>query len=109
MGEVEGGVVERESMHGGPEIEDVAVRGTVGVKAAERLPGELYGERAVSIVRFSVNRAGSAELRAAALQAVEPAEMTQHLFHRHLGAEGRVVDPRTRWAVCYVDRSGRRR
>jgi hypothetical protein len=95
LSEVESCVVERQFVDGSPEIENVALGGAIGMKAAEDLLSEFDGEGAVSIVSLCVDRAGSAELSTASLQTVSPAEMDQHLLHRQLGAEVRVVDPRT--------------
>src|SRR6266853_419390 len=99
-------------MQRGPEVENVALRSTVGLEALEDVLAEVDGERVVAIRGVTVDRTRTTTLLAAAVQLVEQAEVVQHLFEGDLAAQERVVHARacrSRWGRGRIDRSGRGR
>src|SRR5258708_5154861 len=100
-------------MQRGPEVENVALRGAVGLEALEDVLAEVDGEGVVAIGGVTVYRTGTTSLLAAAVQLVKQIEVAQHLFEGELAAQRRVFPARpggNRWGRRRrVARSGRRR
>ena len=91
MAEIQGGVVEGESLDGCPEVEWIAVR-TAG-EAAVDLAGKVDGEGAAGTGRAAGNWAGPAKLIALPACRLE-AEQVEHLCHRDLLSKAAIVDAR---------------
>src|ERR1700675_5019693 len=70
-GEVQGGVVQRQAVQRRPEVEDVALDGTVGLEALEDVLAEVDGEGVLAISGVTVYGARTTSLLAAAVQLVE--------------------------------------
>jgi hypothetical protein len=72
-GETQGGVVKRQAMQRGPEVEDVALSSAVGLEALEDVLAEVDGEGVLAIGGVPMDRTGTAALLAAAVQLRERA------------------------------------
>ena len=95
-GEEQGGLVEGEAVDGGPEVEDVAVGGAVGLEALEDIfaevdrAGRLAGGRIGC--RGGMEGTGAAALLRAALEEAQDAQVFQDLVQGDLLAEESEVD-----------------
>src|SRR5688572_8057823 len=96
FGQVQCGLVKRQPMDGGPQIEHVALRRARTMEALEDLLVERNGERMMAISGLTMNRARTTPLSATSLQMLQPVQMAEHLLHRDLLAELSIVDPHTR-------------
>lgn len=108
LGQMESGFIERQMMHGGPQVEHVALSVAVGVETLKNVLAEMGGEGALRVVRLTVNGTATTALQAAAAQVVEQSQVFENLLHRyllteeskvHLGTLGgwRRLDGRRRW------------
>ena len=73
--QVQGGVVHRQPMDGRPEIEYVALDAAIRVRASERVLAEIDREGLLPVRCVAVQRAGTAALRAAAVQLIQDSKM----------------------------------
>ena len=107
---MQGCVVQRQVMHGSPQVEHVAVSAAAGVEALENVLAQIGRERGLRIARIAVDGARSAALAATATQLAEQSQMLKHLLHGHLLAqEGEVyLGTLVRLGRLRLD-SGRRR
>src|ERR1700734_1908844 len=83
LGQVQGGVVERQTMDGCPEIQHVALDPAIGVEALKGALSEMEREGSLRGPRFAVDGARTTALVAAAAQLLHQAQMLKHLFHGH--------------------------
>ena len=88
------GFAQRQSVDGGPEVQDVALGAALGAEAAEDVLLQVDGERPAAGVRRAVYRARAAALGSPAAEAIQVSQVPQHLLHRDLAAERGEVDPR---------------
>src|SRR6266849_514789 len=84
-------------MYGGPEVEDVAFGSARRMKTLKDLLAEVDGERALPRVVGVMDWAGAASLRARSAQAVETAQVCEHLFHTHVGTQSGKIDRDGPW------------
>src|SRR5580658_3874806 len=71
--QVDSRFVQRELVDGRPEVQGVALGGTVGVEATEYLCVQGHRERVVLVLRLAMNGARPAPLPTTSLQALQPA------------------------------------
>src|SRR5580700_4182927 len=93
-GQVQGGVVQRQAMQRGPEVENIAMHGAVCLEALKDVFAEMGGERVLAVGGVAVYGTRPTSLLAAAVQLLEEAEMAQHLFEGDLAAQEGVVHMR---------------
>jgi hypothetical protein len=93
--EMERGVVERQAVNGGPEVEHVAVGAAVSVEALEDVPAEVGGEGALRVVGLTVDGTTTAALQSAAAQVMVQSQVLEDLRHRDLLSE-EVEEPETK-------------
>ena len=91
------GVGNRQAAQLGPEVEHVAVGGTIGVETLEHVFAQVHRERSVFRVGRFVKRTGSAALRAGAEHGLIKAEASQHPVEADLATQGTEVDERGGW------------
>ena len=71
LGQVQGGVVQRQPMDGRPEIQRVALDSAIRVEAAKRVLAQMDREGPLPVRGVAVHRAGTAALLATAAQLPE--------------------------------------
>ena len=76
-GQVQGGVVQRQAVERGPEVENISLRSAVGLEALEDVLAEVDGEGVVAIGGVTVYRTWTTSLLATAVQLVEQIEVAQ--------------------------------
>ena len=97
---MEGGFVKRQAVDGGPEVQDVALGGTIGLKTLEDVFAQL--DRASMFLgghggrRFAMDRTRSAALLTCPLEQAQDAQVAEHLFHGDLLAQVQEVHPGSR-------------
>src|SRR5258708_19854877 len=79
FGQVQSCGVQRQPMHGGPEVEEIAMRLALGIQTAKRLFDEIDGERATAVGCLLVDWTGPAALGTIASQAREHVKTAQHI------------------------------
>src|SRR5712691_2688871 len=88
---MEGGFVKRQTMDGGPEVQDVALGSAVGLKTVEEDFPQLdrtgifldgHGVR-----RFGMDRTGTAPLLSFASEQAQDTQVLEYLFHGDLLAQ----------------------
>ena len=68
--QVQGGLVERQMVDGGPEVEHIALSSAIGVEAVEDVPAQVCREGGLRVAGLAVDRTRPATLQAAAAQVV---------------------------------------
>jgi hypothetical protein len=103
LGQVQGGLVQRQSMDRRPEIQDVPLDGTLRVKALEGVLAQVDREGWLRVTGVTVYRTGTTTLLATATQMRHQIHILKYHFHCDVSPqEGEVhLGPR--------DRVGRRR
>ena len=81
---MQGGIIERQAVDGGPQIEGVATNAASGVKALKGILPQMDGERWLGVAGLAVERAATAALLATPTHAVENAEVLQQLLQSNL-------------------------
>jgi len=92
LGQVSCGLVDRQSVDRGPEVEGVACGLPGRMETSEDALGEVDRERTVTIFGGVVQRTRAATLRAGALHPLEVAQVLEHLCHRHITAKRAEVE-----------------
>jgi hypothetical protein len=89
---MEGGFVERQMVHCGPEIEHVALGAAIGLKALKHILAQVGGEGAMRVIQLAMNWAGAAALLATPTQVAEQSQVFEDLAHGHLLTQEGVID-----------------
>ena len=92
FGQVQSCGVKRQVMHGGPQVQGVAMRLALGIQTAKHLFDEIDGEGPSRIGRLLVDRTGAAALGSVAAQTWEHVEPAQDVGHADLSAQVGKVD-----------------
>src|SRR5271156_573309 len=84
LSQVQGGVVERQTMDGRPEVQHVPLDPAIGVEALKGVLPQMDGEGSLRVSGLAVDGARTTALVAAAAQLRHQTEVLEHLFHSHL-------------------------
>src|SRR4051812_27758554 len=79
-------------MHGGPEVQDIAVGSAILVETLIEVFAEVDGEGSLAVRGLAMDGTGASSLLALAAQAVEQGQLAEHLFHGDLLTEESEVD-----------------
>src|SRR4029453_11289948 len=79
--EMQCSVVQRQAVHGGPQVQDVALGRAISLKALADVLAQVNREGALAIARLTMHGARTTALLTATAQAVEEAEVSQDLLH----------------------------
>ena len=97
MHEVDGCLTQRDSLDGGPQVDDVALLGTARQEALEDVLVEVDAEGLAPLAAvgvLAVQRTWALALTAAATQSVQKLQMFEHAPQRQLGFDMVEVEPR---------------
>src|SRR5271166_5075813 len=92
LGQVQGGLVQRQAMDHSPQIQHVPLDRTLSVKALKGVLAQMDREGSLWGRGLAVHGAGTTALPAATAQGREVAQMLKHLFHGHVFAHACEVD-----------------
>ena len=92
LGQVQGGLVQRQAMDRSPQIQHVPLDRTLSVKALKGVLAQMDREGSLRGRGLAVHGAGTTALLAATAQGREVAQMLKHLFHGHVFAHACEVD-----------------
>src|SRR5215813_12646897 len=98
LSQMQRGLVQRQPMHGRPQVQRVALDPALRMKTFERVFSQIDREGAFRRRGVAVQRAGSAALLRAAAELRQQAQMREHLFHADLLTQECEVHPGTRAA-----------
>src|SRR5271166_4644205 len=98
LGQVQGGLVQRQAMDRSPQIQHVPLDRTLSVKALKGVLAQMDREGSLRGRGLAVHGTGTTALLAATAQARVVAQMLKHMFHGHVFAQACEVDlgPRDR-------------
>jgi hypothetical protein len=97
LGQMYGGLVQRQTMHRGPQIEDVALGRAGRVEALKHVLGEVHRKRTLPGGFAAVQRTRTALLRTWAMELMAAAQVRENLFHADLGPKSGKVDTFGSW------------
>jgi hypothetical protein len=86
-GQMQRGVVQRQTMDGRPQVQRVPLGPTIRLEAAKRALAQMDREGPLPVPGVAVHRTRAATLRAAAAQLTQEPQMRQDLFQTHLLAQ----------------------
>ena len=92
LGQVQGGLVQRQAMDRSPQIQHIPLDRTLSVKALKGVLAQMDREGSLWGRGLAVHGAGTTALPAATAQGREVAQMLKHLFHGHVFAHACEVD-----------------
>ena len=92
LGQVQGGLVQRQAMDRSPQIQHIPLDRTLSVKALKGVLAQMDREGSLWGRGLAVHGAGTTALLAATAQGREVAQMLKHLFHGHVFAHSCEVD-----------------
>src|SRR5438034_9529022 len=87
LGQKQGGVVQRQTMDGRPEVQRVPSGSAIRLEASKSVLAQMDREGPLPVPGVAVHRARTAALRAGAPHLTQEPQMRQHLFQAHLLAQ----------------------
>ena len=81
---MQGGLVQWQTLHRRPQVQDVSLGSAVGMEALKDILAQMRREGPLAILGLAVDRAGTAALLTATTEPAEHAQVLEYLLHGDL-------------------------